>query len=236
MNYQKIYDSLINQAKNRAPVTGYYEQHHVVPRCLGGTDSIDNLVNLTPEEHYVAHQLLAKIHKENHKILFAAAMMCVNRPTNKLYGWIRRRLSTVQSNAMSGSGNTMFNKRWVSNENETKLVEFTDAEKLINSGLYIAGKVAKKASCGCLVKDRCIVHENKKLLALEKRNIEFKEKTRALFEEFIASDITSITQFAKLKNTSQPALTKVWKKHIPEYSEYVKQGAAFKKSLTEIVK
>jgi len=231
MNYQKIYDSLINQAKHRS-LTGYYEQHHVLPRCLGGTDEPENLVNLTPEEHYVAHQLLAKIHKDDHRLLFAASMMCSNRPTNKLYGWIRRRLSKMQSNAMSGTGNTMYNKRWISNENETILVEIEEATNLISTGNYIAGKIATRAPCGCLVRDRCIAHENKRKLALDQRKSDFEAKTKALFKEFLESDVTSITQFAKLKNTSQPALTRVWKKYIPEYLEYVKHGRPFKKSLT----
>jgi hypothetical protein len=232
MNYQKIYNSLIDRARTRVLENQYYEQHHVLPRCLGGDDNPDNLVNLTPEEHYVAHQLLAKIHKDNHRVLFAAVMMCSNRPSNKLYGWIRRRLSKIQSGAMAGSGNNMFNKRWVSNETETILVDANEAKRLISSGKYIKGKIAIKASCGCLVRDRCIRHENKKQLALEKRKVEFEKKTKAMFKEFLESDVESITQFAKLKNTSQPALTRVWKKYVPEYLEYAKPGTPFKKSLT----
>ena len=57
MNYSAIYDSLINRARLRA-LTSYKEGHHIVPKCMGGTDDKDNLVDLTPEEHYLAHQLL----------------------------------------------------------------------------------------------------------------------------------------------------------------------------------
>lgn len=38
----------------------YYERHHIVPRCLGGTNSELNLIDLTPQEHYEAHKLLFK--------------------------------------------------------------------------------------------------------------------------------------------------------------------------------
>ena len=62
MNYQKIYNKLINRAKNRN-IMGYVEKHHIIPKCLGGEDCKTNLVNLTPEEHYLAHQLLVKIIK-----------------------------------------------------------------------------------------------------------------------------------------------------------------------------
>jgi hypothetical protein len=62
MNYQKIYDAIINRAKTRA-IVDYKESHHIVPRCLGGKDIKDNLVDLTYREHYICHWLLWKIHK-----------------------------------------------------------------------------------------------------------------------------------------------------------------------------
>lgn len=105
MNYLKHYEQLVDRAKRRAP-NCYTELHHIVPRCLGGKDTEDNLVRLTPEEHYVAHQLLVKMYPENRKLLKALMMMSVSSykngvRNNKMYGWIRRRFS--ESN--SGCGN-----------------------------------------------------------------------------------------------------------------------------------
>lgn len=64
---------------------------------MGGSDDKNNLVELTPEEHYVVHQLLVKIYPNNHKLAFAANAMCLNntgrRNNNKLFGWLRRRIS-----------------------------------------------------------------------------------------------------------------------------------------------
>lgn len=54
MDYPAIYDRLVSRAKDRV-IGGYVERHHIVPRCMGGQDSKDNLVALTPEEHYIAH-------------------------------------------------------------------------------------------------------------------------------------------------------------------------------------
>ncbi len=61
MNYQAAYDRLV-QKRRSSPVIGYSEKHHVIPRCLGGTDDAANIVALTGREHFVAHVLLAKIH------------------------------------------------------------------------------------------------------------------------------------------------------------------------------
>jgi hypothetical protein len=93
MNYQKHYDALINRAKNRL-LEGYCETHHIIPRCMGGNDDPTNLVDLTAEEHYVAHQLLLKIYPENYSLLYAASMMTIGESrNNKLYGWLRKKMS-----------------------------------------------------------------------------------------------------------------------------------------------
>ena len=62
-NLQKEYEKLINNAKKRMLVEKYYEKHHIKPKSLGGSDEKDNLVSLTPEEHFKAHYLLWKITK-----------------------------------------------------------------------------------------------------------------------------------------------------------------------------
>lgn len=106
MNYQKIYNNLIDRAKKR-DIEGYFENHHIVPRCLGGTDFNENIVSLYPEEHYLAHLLLCKINKGNSKLLYAAMNMTSGSMTNngkrnnKVYGWLRRRYAE----SMSGDKN-----------------------------------------------------------------------------------------------------------------------------------
>lgn len=104
MDYQKIYNALIDRANNRIS-EGYIEKHHIIPRCLGGTDDKINLVALYPEEHFLAHQLLVKLHPTNKKLLFAAQLMTThstnNRINNKMFGWMKRRLSLL----MSGDNN-----------------------------------------------------------------------------------------------------------------------------------
>ena len=58
MDYRKIYDAIIERAKAREKPNERLEVHHVVPRSLGGTDDVGNLVVLTIREHYVAHRVL----------------------------------------------------------------------------------------------------------------------------------------------------------------------------------
>lgn len=62
--YTAIYYQIIERAKqrnhNRTPNDGY-QTHHIVPRCIGGTDDASNLVVLTFKEHRVCHCLLIKM-------------------------------------------------------------------------------------------------------------------------------------------------------------------------------
>lgn len=99
MNYKKHYDSLILRAQNRI-LDSYTETHHIIPRCLDGTDDKENLVELTPEEHYVAHQLLVKIYPKIPKLVFALVIMTGKNKTirrNKLYGWLKRKISEART-------------------------------------------------------------------------------------------------------------------------------------------
>lgn len=105
MNYKLHYDKLISRGQNRL-LEGYSEKHHIVPRCIGGSDEPKNLVYLTAEEHYVAHQLLVKIYPDHPKLIFAAHRMTSDphghRSKNRLYGWLRKQHSVAISKVMMG--------------------------------------------------------------------------------------------------------------------------------------
>ncbi|WJZ28126.1 homing endonuclease [Serratia phage 92A1] len=79
MNYQKLYDSLVTKGKarglNKKNLDYYTESHHIIPKSLGGRDSINNLVLLTAREHFIAHLLLTKIYN-NPQMYYALWRMC----------------------------------------------------------------------------------------------------------------------------------------------------------------
>ncbi len=84
MDYEKIYNNLISYSLNLSRQKGdgnYYELHHIVPKCIGGTNSVDNLVLLTAREHYVAHKLLCEIYPDNDKLHYSLWRMM--NPQNK---------------------------------------------------------------------------------------------------------------------------------------------------------
>lgn len=78
MDYQKVYTSLISKRKSyplKKSKDLYTELHHIVPRCLGGTDDPQNLVRLAAREHFVAHRLLSKIHPTNSGLALSVLLM-----------------------------------------------------------------------------------------------------------------------------------------------------------------
>ena len=90
-DYYKIYDELCTHRKgeSRSTLNGeYYENHHIIPKSLGGCNSNYNLVLLTAREHFFAHLLLYKHYRKIggeslRKMSFALVNMKGN-PTGKI--------------------------------------------------------------------------------------------------------------------------------------------------------
>lgn len=115
MNYLSHYRKLIARAKARDSVVGYVEKHHVLPRCMGGCDSVENIVVLTAEEHFVAHQLLLKIYPSVGGLATAAVLMSKKAKNAKAYGWLRKKnalaLSGMAERSMKISRSLLGNSR-----------------------------------------------------------------------------------------------------------------------------
>lgn len=76
MNYQKIYDLICIRGKEKRQLD-YSETHHIIPKCMGGSDNGDNLTVLTAKEHFIVHLLLTKLYKGNKSIQYAYCMLSV---------------------------------------------------------------------------------------------------------------------------------------------------------------
>ena len=125
MNYRKVYDQIISRASSRS-LEGYAENHHIVPRCIGGSDDDTNMVRLTAREHFVSHWLLYKIHKTS-SLAYAWNAMCLNgsgqeRYNSKSFEYARIAAGKAQSLRISGSGHHLYGKHH-SSETRAKISE-----------------------------------------------------------------------------------------------------------------
>ena len=100
MNYQRIYDKLIAHAR-ATPPKGYSERHHILPRCLGGGNESENLIDLSARQHFVAHLLLAKLH--GGKLIYPVWHMSNDgKHGSRKYEWVRKRIALEVSKQMKG--------------------------------------------------------------------------------------------------------------------------------------
>jgi hypothetical protein len=77
MNYEKHYIALIeNHGIVSKPLYGYFERHHILPKCMGGKDEYDNLIYLNARCHLLAHWLLMKAYPEVKGLKIAYSTMC----------------------------------------------------------------------------------------------------------------------------------------------------------------
>ena len=119
MNYQEHYDRLISRARGRK-LDCYTESHHIIPRCMNGTDDKNNLVELTAREHFIAHILLVKIYPKSYGLIKAVQMMCLccgshDRSMNRMYGWLREKFSIEMARSQRGENNSQYGKIWIYN-------------------------------------------------------------------------------------------------------------------------
>jgi hypothetical protein len=89
---------------------------------MGGGHSSDNLVFLTAEEHYVAHQLLVKIHPEVKGLATAAVYMSKQCTGNKAYAWLRKKHAALTSIRSRGNKYALLRKRvFISSEQREQI-------------------------------------------------------------------------------------------------------------------
>ena len=107
MNYLKVYHKLCNSRKEMSRAKGngvYYEEHHITPRWLGGSDELSNLVLLTAREHYIAHYLLFRHYKDRSS---SAAFAIMNTTVNNKYRDSKKyeELRLLQAELLTGKRN-----------------------------------------------------------------------------------------------------------------------------------
>jgi hypothetical protein len=146
MNYEKIYNQIVERArtasrqklcKNNKEYV-YYEEHHIIPKCIGGSDDKVNLVLLTAREHFICHWLLIRIHITNDKLAYAFFSMCNKKSKRHLYYTPSSRMyqesKETFSNLRTGFSHTTSTKAKMS-ESKKGFKHSDDVKKRISDAL-----------------------------------------------------------------------------------------------------
>lgn len=137
MNYGKNYHDYIGYVKtlDRSKKGSiYYEEHHIIPRCCGGSNDLSNLVLLTGREHFLAHYLLAKIYENTpykYKLSYAFIGMKRQRSyqsrylNSRLYEAYKKKYAEISSE--NNKGQVPWNKGKTGIYSEETLKKIGDA-------------------------------------------------------------------------------------------------------------
>ena len=129
--YEKFINNILETRGRFACGDDYHERHHIIPKCMGGTHSDENLIDLFAREHFIAHKLLALENPDNDKLVYA--WNCMTHMENEYQERYEitpeeyEELKIMQSKALS----RMFKGRKVSEETKQKQSQ-TQKEKMKN--------------------------------------------------------------------------------------------------------
>ncbi len=106
--YYKQYNNLINKCiklKDEGySETEILEEHHILPKCMGGTNNSDNLIKMPVRYHIFAHIFLMKAYPNNHKLSYAAKRMLNSNTYQGRYSILKtlpvRLISLIRSEAI----------------------------------------------------------------------------------------------------------------------------------------
>lgn len=122
--YTTWYYSIIESARQRETL-GYCETHHIIPRCMDGSNCQTNLVRLTAREHFVCHLLLTNMVNNKlvlSKLTYAAWQMSCRAPEHgvKVSGRIYESLRQSLSQTYKGNKRKPFSEQWRKNMSISK--------------------------------------------------------------------------------------------------------------------
>lgn len=186
MTYKEFINNIIETRGRFGCGDKYYERHHITPRCCGGTDDKDNLIDLFADEHFIAHKLLALENPDNDKLIYAwwcmAHFISDNQNREEIspdeYALARKAFSETHSKMISGENHPLYGKHRT--EEEKIKMSINRKGKCVgcdnpNYGKHFSEETRRKQSeskigdknprFGCIVSD-----ETKKILSEKAMN------------------------------------------------------------------
>lgn len=142
MNYGKIYNEIIERRKKEF-FKGYGENHHIIPKCMGGTNKKENIVRLTAREHFICHYLLTKIYPEHKGLKWAFKCMVSTPKASDEERYINSRLFESLKGQLKHSEETK-QKISIANKNKKVSEETRKKQSIAQKGKKMSKKSIQK--------------------------------------------------------------------------------------------
>lgn len=85
VTYHEFIENILSTRGRNGCGEEYHEEHHILPKCMGGSNDKDNLIDLFAEEHFIAHKLLALENPDNEPLQRAFGTMAHVRRHGRKY-------------------------------------------------------------------------------------------------------------------------------------------------------
>lgn len=205
--YEQCYYSLIRSRQSILRDNDIFEKHHILPKSLGGADNKDNLVLLTPREHFIAHLLLTKMYTgiARQKMLFAFRIMSGTPPKGNAVRYINNRLYQHLKEETNKELSKRFTGRIFSDAHRANLSK-ANKGKVNTKSPEIIAEAAKKASSK--LKGRKQSSEWVEKRATKRRGSTLPEETVKKMKLAWTEERKQLqAERTKLQNSQRPTLT-----------------------------
>ena len=192
-------------------MSGYKERHHIIPRCVGGTDEHTNLTYLTAREHYFAHLLLAKHYGGSHWRAVKFMGELKGRKTSKMYE--SARLIWIRS--ISGENNHNYGKGYLQAGELNHMYGKTTSD-------------LQKESTRMLMTGRTVSEETRKKMSASQTGKKATEETRRKMSEQRKGRILSEEHKAKVGRKGRVISEETKKKMSISMSAEARRAASLK--------
>lgn len=245
MNYLNTYNAIVIRAQHECNTRQqlkkngeYFELHHIIPKSLGGSNLINNLVLLTAREHFICHWLLVKIYPRGSdafgKMLYAFwRMQSINDIHrryiySRAYDYLRKdfadRIGQLTSVTQSGELNSQYGKTWYTNYETGISKPFIEKP----DGKWVKGRNVFNGQTSSLMylligSNNGVPPKYKNKHRSMHNKIELKalsiQKARYMWNEFHDGNYKSLNEYAKQVGVSRVSVYNWFKKYIPKFKE-----------------
>lgn len=149
ITYEEFINNILETRGRFACGEEYHERHHIIPKCMGGGNEEENLIDLFAKEHFIAHQLLVKENPDNNGLIYAWSLMAwAKRDYQDRYMITPEEYETAKialSESRKGAKNPFYGKKHTE-ETRKRISELVGGENHPNYGKPMSDETKKKIS------------------------------------------------------------------------------------------
>ena len=144
--YKEFIQNILETRGRFACGEEYHERHHILPKCMGGGNEEENLIDLFAREHFIAHKLLVQENPGNKSLAYAYSMMAFPKNTNQERYELSPEEYEEARKLLSNTPKSEEHKRKIGESNKGKIVSEESRQKMREAKHNISDETRNKMS------------------------------------------------------------------------------------------